>query len=365
MSKDIICEKTKIGIKNEFTLYRLGNRNRDKTYQVSQLFYICHTTCSYCGDIIPISNKGRTKNNNSHICSKCYKSLIQCRDCGCTRDILDMDGNVCKHCLKNKVIKNFNARANNYLDFIHCHPSGELIFSREPLPCLTYYGVEFEVGINGRSFEREFDAPDQKTVKNIVGKKVISMLGKDFIVCKHDGTIEFGFEIVTAPASIKVHESKWRRFFLNQKDLFLRLKGEDCGMHIHASRSNLSDLQIGKMMNFIYNKDNRNFISYIAGRDSNHYSMFDLDKKITDVFKPNGVKYEALNISNEKTIELRIFKIVDDYDLFMKNLEFYDALIKFSNQSSIKDSGDLDNFLNFVSINRKEFPNLAEYVKNN
>src|SRR5690606_34675899 len=119
----------------------------------------------------------------------------------------------------------------------------------------------------------------------MIAKEVQGFMGKDIII-KHDGSIGYGFEIVSAPATFEVHQEIWERFF----DKFLKSKklrtSFNCGMHIHINKSSLSLLQMGKFLNFIYAQDNRKFIKHISGRESS-YASLELNKNISDIKKNN------------------------------------------------------------------------------
>ncbi len=76
------------------------------------------------------------------------------------------------------------------------------------------------------------------------------------------------------------------------------------------------------------------------------------------------VHYSAVNLSNSSTIEIRIFASTLDQATFLKNLEFCQALVKYSFPSvhSMAVSKDYKNFVTFVRKHYKSYPNLVKFL---
>ena len=145
-----------------------------------------------------------------------------------------------------------------------------------------------------------------------------------------------------------------------------------CGLHIHVSRDALTELQIGKILAFVYSGKNNAFMTHIAGRTSAQYAEmtscppFEIDSKgvikprrseytgliketrvLTDpktgkVLKTYEVpkyhkgdnKYTAVNLRHKQTIEFRIFKGVDTAKEAITKLQFVDSLMEYTSCSS-------------------------------
>jgi hypothetical protein len=193
---------------------------------------------------------------------------------------------------------------------------------------------------------------------------------KHFAIAKHDGSLNNGFEVVSVPMSRDAHAEQWKPFLSVAEENGLVIR-RTCGMHVHVSRELLTPLQTGKILAFIYNQDNAGFIKLIAGRNKpiytgEHGAYTDItNKKISDVRTFRG-RYEALNLRGAETIEFRLFKSTLKYDRLLANLEFCDALIRFTwpgivGIQEIRDNG-LKLFGKFVLENRKRFPYLAEFM---
>ncbi|MDE1867787.1 MAG: amidoligase family protein, partial [Thaumarchaeota archaeon] len=206
---------------------------------------------------------------------------------------------------------------------------------------------------------------------------------KDHAIIKRDSSVSNGLEICTAPASISVHKEEFKDFIDMVKNSTLEARST-CGMHVHVDRANLTELQIGKILSFMYNKQNKKLINKIAGRKDNNYCSLEYEKSVTsgvyfdessdrDYRKKlhrsqSEGRYTGVNLSPAHTIEFRIFASTISYEEFSKNLEFVQSMIDFTkpsavNVKSLKDFENKEVYLNFVKENRKQYPNLFQFLK--
>ena len=224
-----------------------------------------------------------------------------------------------------------------------------------------YLGVELEV--EPKKIE-DFDFCVQKIEETL----------RDFVILKNDYSLIEGFEICSRPATLDIHKEKWKTFFENAVE---RLKtyavidgkrSNNCGMHVHINRSSLSDLQIGKIITFIHREENYNFIRLIAGRESNDQSNYKITRNIPDAKHEHYCKFTrkvGVNLHNKDTIEIRIFNSTLDYGIFLKNLEFCQALVKFTAPShvAIADSVTFEKFLEFIQKENESYKNLISFLR--
>lgn len=184
-------------------------------------------------------------------------------------------------------------------------------------------GAELEVYVNTRQYNYESVA---KKCAEIVGDKGL---------LKFDGSIyeRTGFEVVTQPLSLDLHDELWKSFLLDN-----RVDGisehNTCGFHVHVSRKPLSKLQIAKLVVFVNLPENREFIELMAGRKANNYNKI-LKKEwgYANRYYDRNQRYVAVNIINEHTIEFRMFSCSFDYDVLMRRLEFVRSLVEFCGPS--------------------------------
>ncbi len=227
--------------------------------------------------------------------------------------------------------------------------------------------------------------------------RIIMQAMPDFAICKSDSSLERddqnGFEIVTVPATMEEHKREWQKFFELKSLKLYSWKTGHCGMHVHITRAALTPLQIGKMLMFVNSPYNQGLIADIAGRGSSHYTRI-YEKKITqglsgplsidgatsrNPYSPKQAliqrlaesssrqalnhdhRYEAVNLINPNTVEIRIFRGTMKPESFFKNLEFVHALVKFTKDAGNNQllSGD---FITWLKDNRREYPNLMAFL---
>jgi hypothetical protein len=190
-----------------------------------------------------------------------------------------------------------------------------------------FFGIELEVecrkGYPGEHADRLNDALND-------GK-----LGERCFF-EEDGSLSHGFEIITQPMGLDSHYQFWE--WLTDKNLTRDLRSHDtstCGLHIHINRDNIKDLQINKMCVFIHSPDNRNLIKAIARRYGVGYASMH-DKKLGTAHHASrgDQRYEAVNLTNRRTIEMRIFKGTLKHESMLAAIEFTNALIKFTAPAS-------------------------------
>lgn len=187
---------------------------------------------------------------------------------------------------------------------------------------VMHYGVELELRSKNRA------DVCRKAVK-------MGMLGE------RDGSLHEreGIEIVAKPMtfdSFKKPDNEWVQFLHGMKGLAKgwAADGADIdgdvrsyGMHVNISRTCMSPHHQIKMICFIHN--NRDFCVEIAGRNENHYTQF--REKPQDegaLFSPD--KYDAAAVRSNDRIEVRIFKSTINPHVFMKNVEFVDAVVSYT-----------------------------------
>ena len=219
-------------------------------------------------------------------------------------------------------------------------------------PDTPYYGVELEV-------EKRNNA-DERTASKIHDSFTYDNM--QFALLKGDGSLSNGFEIVSCPGTINAHRKYWDKFFNSEAIKEVKSWNTDTtGMHIHISRTALTQLQIGKILVFINDEKNQEFVNHIAGRSSDQWAKKS-NKKISDCVMTSG-KYEAVNTAHTHTIELRIFKGNLARHGFYRVLEFVDALVHFAKLTSLTKLQYTD-FLTYMerpSI-RSQYPNFYGWL---
>jgi hypothetical protein len=134
-------------------------------------------------------------------------------------------------------------------------------------------------------------------------------------------------------------------------------------MHVHIERKGLTPLQLGRMLVFINDDFNRNFMRKVAGRDSAKWAKKS-NKKLSDGKYSDAEKYVALSLRKRETVELRVFRGTIQPGHILRNVEFCDALVKFCAPASrsFTEAADHRELIKFVDVGRKEWPELNRWM---
>ncbi len=246
----------------------------------------------------------------------------------------------------------------------------KLYFLDENKKNTQMYGVEIEV----------FSMPDKAPPTLIKDIEENYLRGQ--ALCKSDGSIgDNGIEIVTTAMSFNYIKNNdlFYNFYNKVREYLGSYSRNSTGVHIHISRDTLTKLQILRIVSFINNEMNFNYVSRIAGREyfNNQFaetnfknqSVLELDTYFKNY--PNLIyshKYSAVNLSKKSTVELRIFKGNIRFDVLNRYVEFTDCLINFVKNTPVSYNCYVK-FLKFVDDNKKKYPflysfNQVEIVKN-
>ncbi len=222
-----------------------------------------------------------------------------------------------------------------------------------PVP---YMGIELEVERNPNMVldkNTGMKQTDERgnyipVCKEQITEDVYDSLGRDYVILKRDGSLRghAPFEIVTVPATLEYHQSRWKNF-LNDATLKSQLQSfssGNCGMHVHMSRDSFNGLHLAKFMRFLNAKDNHNFVTKIAQRSGNAYSRFEdntIKGHLSNIHlqKRDETRRVAVNCTNQNTIEVRIFRGNLAKVAFLRNLEFVHAIYAYTKDASMSDLG--------------------------
>jgi hypothetical protein len=210
--------------------------------------------------------------------------------------------------------------------------------------------------------ELEYETTNRNKAQLGVGK-----LLHGHALMKSDGSIRNGFEIVTCPATLDIHLQIFKSFFDNlPPDLKVE---KNVGMHVHISRKPLSQLTLGKLTEFLNRAENKQFIAHIAGRIDNNYARMDSGRTVTYPIRNRhgGDRYNALNLNNQNTVEVRLFATPMNYKEFASRIQFVQALVDYcspaQSSESLKKQTHYEAFMHWLSQRRRMFPELSYHLK--
>ena len=220
--------------------------------------------------------------------------------------------------------------------------------------------------------ELEIENDENKVKNRQAAQKITEILSNDIVYMKTDGSLSNGFEIVTHPMTFAYIKSIQVTFNLMLDYLrnngFRSYNSTTCGMHIHISKENFTTWQLFRFMSFF--NDNKDFIVKLSQRDESKLKKWaslsdenrdQLVHKTISVKKgkDNFSRYSAINLCNDKTIEIRIFRGTLAQGSFFKNIEFCQALFEYTRDNA---TVTLQGFKEYIA-NKKEFKNLAQFIK--
>jgi hypothetical protein len=229
-----------------------------------------------------------------------------------------------------------------------------------------------------KGFELEVEKAGSVTDRQDMANRMYEILG-DAVYYKNDGSLDDGFEMVSHPMSARY----WNKTFKPKlkkalsvliKEGYRSSNTSTCGLHFHLSRTFFSGtIQLYKFLKLVYDSSNRSFIVKVSGRrkiKAMTYAKLSeprttsqdtiLKKKAKDKFGFD--RYQAVNLQNEKTVEVRFFKGTLNYSTFCARLQMISSMIEFSCAASI--SHTLNDYLAFIRENSQKYKRVYEYFKN-
>lgn len=251
-------------------------------------------TCCSCGEVYHIDSSIAANGYNELYCRECfYETFTTCDICD---NVVYRDDTVMCHC--------GNVHCSN------CRCCGSL-HSYDYKPPVNYHGNFPYYGM-----EIETDHYSDRGLAT----EMLSVLdrGETDFYLKHDGSLDRGIEIVTHPRGI----ISWRDFYTDLEEILRTVRShggksfntDTCGIHIHRSRRDLNELTISKLI-WIFTQC-QNQIVKLAQRRCEEYASYSLGESTTVKYTYKSVKdgyhnqnrYQALNFTNLRTIEFRVFK---------------------------------------------------------
>ena len=229
---------------------------------------------------------------------------------------------------------------------------------------------------------------EQKELNKAVYQKYSEKLVNNFrfISCKHDGSVGFGFEIVTDALSwgwINENKDELKRLSVCIKENNMYANENTCGMHIHISKSAFTSLHLFKFMKFFYS--NQQLICLVSqrggtdwsnkycsfshsgsGREDGIKKLFHNDARVMSRIakSKSGIgKKTAINLINPDTVEIRTFVGTTFYSSIRRNIEFIKSVYDFTKIESILNMSN-DRYIKYLGSLGSDFSYIKKYLKN-
>ncbi len=239
----------------------------------------CAYGMSTCVECDTLSEDSRSTDSGGEVCDPCSDAYWSCENCY----VLTRNGDYCESCEPEQ--------ADGGSDYVHCYdyrPAPEF-HGTGPL----YLGVELEINTPDLGYCAE-------TATDHLGS--VGYL-------KEDCSIGRGFEIVTHPMSYDWAMGHFPWGMLDELAA-LGASGDGNGLHVHVSRAAFDEpAHVFRWLKLIYR--NQTEVIGIARRESNQWAPFSPEGRRYAKHAAKGGKctnrYQAINVQNEHTFELRIF----------------------------------------------------------
>ncbi|BDF69475.1 hypothetical protein CE91St41_04540 [Oscillospiraceae bacterium] len=314
--------------------------------------------CSICGEELDSSDCHGF--DDQELCGSCLEAeTVLCHECGgrIWRD--DSAGNsttpLCQRCYDYHYTE--CTRCGALIRSEDAHYTGDDPEGEEPLceGCCTpaayhraindyyYKPTPLFYGEGGRFFgvELEIDGAGE------YGGNADELLGlanrtDELIYCKHDGSLDDGFEIVTHPMTLAFHRSRmpWPDILEKAASMgYTSHKARTCGLHIHVNRSTFGeteeeqDARIARVLYF-FEKHWEELLKFSRRTERQlkrwaaRYGYQEQPMEILDHAKKGfgGGRYSSVNLQNRDTVEFRIFRGTLKYNTLIATLQLVDRL---------------------------------------
>jgi hypothetical protein len=305
----------------------------------------------HTGNSIYIEDRDR------HYCESCSEDTYYCEDCGSYY----VDG--CDSHNSDRVIHDYSYKPDP--EFHSTEDNDKLFF-----------GMEIEVEASGNlteSAEYAFRLEE---------------LGLAYL--KKDGSLSWGFEIVTHPMTHDYFKNNapefWETLSTLRSSSDFKVKSWDtrtCGVHIHISRSGFNGgAHMHRFLNLVYS--NQQFYEAIAGRSSAQWAKFDdVETAVRDGHDEDGFnrwktvrsfknkldngrrsdRYSAVNTQNHATLEMRIFRGSVNGSTLQAYLDLAHASVEYTRELRVPDvqAGALQdvNLIEYIEQNAALYPDLC------
>ena len=194
-----------------------------------------------------------------------------------------------------------------------------------------FFGVELEIDGAGE------DSDNAAEILHIANAE------QPMAYCKHDGSLDEGFEIVTHPMTLDfhLHGMPWERIVEEAKKLgYTSHQAGTCGLHVHVNRTafgnteSAQDAAIARVLFFFekfwdellkFSRRTQGQLNQWAAR----YGYKDQPKEILDHAKSgrHAGRYTAVNLTNADTVEFRMFRGTLKHNTLIATLELLDCII--------------------------------------
>lgn len=339
----------------------------DLTWIDSDDRYVCedcldnkYTKCDDCGNYV--RNSRINSYSNINLCNSCNSNYYRCADCGDAVHEDDAhcdeedDEYYCSYCWSNRPAKVIH-------DYSH-KPSPIFRTTSSDISNPAYFGVELEIDSDRRLDNQE------------AAERVLEFMdGEDYIYNKTDGSLNYGFEMVTHPFTLDYHMSK-KDIYKKVFDYLIREgyrshDADTCGLHVHVGKKFMGDsdlaqdLTIAKIL-YVFEKFWDTFVKLSRRTPARldewarRYCFADLNELDKNLRYAKGQfsRYHAVNLTNAKTVEFRMFRGTLNVDTFIATIQLLSIIVNRCKELPIEQIQQIT----FDSLVQSDYEELNSYI---
>jgi hypothetical protein len=293
----------------------------------------CALSCANCDTLTLRGNSSWATNGDGlcvRVCQDCHDTqTFSCHDCDAlfTDDAHDEDG-LCYSCGDER-----RNRENAACRVIGPYHNPDRRAATMPLDSTwtrahggRFVGVELEVELRSDTF---IDDERQNVARSLLDVANADMRR---MWAENDGSLNWGFELITQPMGLDAHVEMWPRVLANAARTLRSHDTTTCGLHVHVTRRGLTALQIARAVVFLNAPENEVLVRAIARRYGNSYCR--IGKKALRNAADSCDRYEMLNLTNSRTVEFRLFRGTLRAETLLACVEFANAVLEFARTAS-------------------------------
>lgn len=217
-----------------------------------------------------------------------------------------------------------------------------------------YMGVELEI--------------DYGNDPNYTAEEILSTANnsEERLYIKTDGSLTSdGLELISHPMTYEYHINKmpWEDIMdIAKRNRYTSHNNTRCGLHIHVNRNYFGaneveqNMAIARLLFFCETNYNslvkfarrkteqaeRWANNYLSNANSEYSKKEDIKKVFDEKINRGGSRYREINLTNDNTIEFRIFRGTLKYNTFVATLQFVNGICKMAKEMSDEEFFVLD-----------------------
>ena len=345
-----------------------------------------YVECAFCGQQDHTDFAVYADTSNNWYCRNHDHMVSSCDHCGTTVDHQQGDdyGDGCG------LVLCMYCRDHHYVE---CHDCGDLVYDSDAVwsdrhdahfceyhaptandvesynyrPCFRIFGRQFPANRTATTFGVELEVEYKNANEADVNGLLRTMWGdEDVTFLKSDGSLSDGVEAVSHPMTLDFARRRINHEALaSLSSLGVRSwNTTTCGLHIHIGRDTFRNHSHLARFMILFTRSKQQIIA-LAGRDSSQWANFELgygESMVKQAAKKEfpATRYRAINLTNDDTVEIRVFRGSLNPHTIIAHMELLSAMIEYTRENrqlvGISTSLMWESFRGWLHIKRNEYP---------